>query len=143
LYLDLLYDGLMIETHIEPDNALSDSSQQLNPAQFHGMMDRLKVKHETVDSSELQRRISELRLDIDSIDDHIIRLLAKRMEIVCKMGRIKKDNDISVLQPRRWKELIENRCSTGSDLNLSEEFVFQLFQIIHEEAIRRQESCQG
>lgn len=137
--LDLLYDGLMIEVHIDPSKALSDSSQQVTPGQFRSLLGRLSCKSESSESIEYQTRIKELRLEVDSIDEHIIRLLGKRMEIAKKMGELKRKNNISILQPQRWKEIIVSRLAVGNRQNLSEEFLLQLLQTIHEEAIQHQE----
>ena len=138
--LDLLYDGLMIEVHINPSEALSDSRQQITPEQFHSLISRLTPKRESSDSMEFSARIKELRLEVDSIDDHIIKLLGKRMEIAGKMGDLKRSNNISTLQPGRWKEIIATRLAAGREHNLSEDFIFQLFQAVHEEAIQHQET---
>ncbi|GBD96138.1 phospho-2-dehydro-3-deoxyheptonate aldolase [bacterium BMS3Abin06] len=137
--LDLLYDGLMIEVHINPPKALSDSGQQLTPEEFRSLINRLTIKSETGDSNEYRTRIKELRMEVDNIDEHLIALLGKRMEIAGKMGDLKRRNNISTYQPQRWKEIIAGRIASGSEHDLSEEFVFQLFQVIHEEAIRHQE----
>lgn len=137
--LDLLYDGLMIEVHIDPKSALSDSEQQITPDHFRTLIDRLTLKKELSDSREFQTRLQELRLEVDSLDDHIIRLLGKRMEIARKMGNIKRRNNVSTLQPQRWKEIIASRIADGKEQELSEDFVLQLFQAIHEEAIHQQE----
>ena len=137
--LDLLFDGLMIEVHRNPQEALSDSGQQLTPVQFYSLIERLTIKSEAADSREFQIRIRELRHEVDTIDEHLIRLLGKRMEIAGKMGALKRKNNISILQPNRWEEIIESRRSIGRENGLSGDFVFQLFQLIHEEAIERQE----
>jgi chorismate mutase len=137
--LDLLYDGLMIEVHRNPAEALSDPEQQFTPDQFFSLIKRLKVKSETGDSREFQIRIKELRHEVDNLDEHLIKLLGKRMEIAEEMGRLKRKNNISILQPHRWKEILDSRRAAGDEYGLASEFVFQLFQIIHEEAIRRQE----
>lgn len=136
--LDLLYDGLMIEVHADPSKALSDALQQLTPEQFRLFIDRLTLKSEMSDSDEYQRRMKELRIEIDHVDEHILNLLGKRMEIVRKMGSVKKQYSVSALQPKRWKEIVASRISAGKDEQLSEEFTFQIFQAIHEEAIRHQ-----
>jgi chorismate mutase len=137
--LDLLYDGLMIEVHINPARALSDSGQQLTPRQFRLLINRLTLKSELSGSQEYQKRIKELRIEVDDIDEHLIKLLGKRMEIAEKMGFLKRNNNISTLQPHRWKEIIASRITEGKKKHLSEEFIFQLFQLIHEEAIQHQE----
>lgn len=137
--LDLLYDGLMIEVHSNPAQALSDSGQQITPAAFKSLIRRLTLKREVSDSNEYQTRINELRLEVDSLDEHIIELLGKRMEIARKMGFLKRKNNVSTLQPERWNEIIQSRVSMGNIQNLSGDFIFQLFQAIHEEAIQQQE----
>jgi chorismate mutase len=137
--MDLLYDGLMIEVHNNPAEALSDSRQQLTPEQFLSLTNRLTLKSEVSNNEEYQRRMKELRSEVDNIDEHIIQLLGKRMEIAKKMGILKRKNNISILQPHRWKEIISSRLSAGGDYNLTKDFTFQLFQIIHEEAIQQQE----
>jgi chorismate mutase len=137
--LDLLYNGLMIEVHSDPSKALSDSSQQIKPSQFISLIRRLTLKKELSSSEKYQARISELRAEVDSLDDHVIKLLGKRMEIAKKMGILKHKNDVSTLQPGRWKEIIKSRVAMGNEHNLTKEFIFQLFQAIHEEAIQQQE----
>jgi len=137
--LDLLFDGLMIEVHNNPSVALSDAMQQVTPDQFRVLRKRLTLKNEVSDSDEYKMRIRELRLEIDHLDDHIIKLLGKRMDIARKMGAIKRRHNISTLQLQRWKEILESRVATGKEELLSEDFVFQLFQAIHEEAINQQE----
>lgn len=141
--LDLLYDGLMIEVHVDPPNAWSDSRQQLTPDQFRVLMDRLTVKSELIKSEEYQARIRELRIEVDSLDKQLIEVLGKRMEIVREMGDLKRRNNISTLQPHRWNEIVVSRAATGSELGLAAEFIFRLFEEIHEEAIRQQEVGNG
>ncbi len=136
--LDLLYDGLMVEVHIDPTKALSDAEQQLTPKQYHSLVDRLTLKRELSDSQEFKTRLKELRTEVDHIDNNVLELLGKRMEIVQDMWALKLANNVSALQPHRWKEIIKSRIEAGQDLQLSENFIFQLFQGIHEEAIRQQ-----
>lgn len=136
--LNLLYDGLMIEVHVDPTNALSDARQQITPEEFRTLINRLTLKAELSDDEEFQARIKELRLEVDHIDSHLIELLGKRMEIVTGMGELKRKNNISPLQPQRWEEVVASRLVAGKKQDLSEEFVFQLFEAIHEESIRHQ-----
>ncbi|MEN8262660.1 MAG: chorismate mutase [Nitrospirota bacterium] len=137
--LDLLYDGLMIEVHRDPPRALSDAMQQLTPEEFRLMINRLTMKSELSDSEEYLRRMNELRLEVDHLDDHLLKILGNRMDVVRKMGTLKKRYNISALQPQRWKEILNSRVDAGKGERLSEEFTFQIFQAIHEEAIRHQE----
>lgn len=138
--LDLLFDGLMVEVHPDPPNALSDAAQQLTPDQFLAMVETLDLPHEQSDSPAFQHRLSELREGVDEIDSRLLTLLGQRMEVVREMGRIKTEQHVSTLQPHRWQEILHDRVQRGSQLELSEDFVLQLMQSIHEEAIRQQEA---
>ncbi len=139
--LDLLYDGLMIEVHPHPAKALSDSKQQLTPERFKDLVSRLRLKHEAIINAGFQSRMRELRAEIDSVDESLLELLHQRMNIVREMGRLKSHTDISVLQPNRWRTLLKKRMAIGRHEELSGEFVYQLFQLIHEEAIQQQEEA--
>ncbi len=136
--MDLLYDGLMIEVHNNPAAALSDAGQALTPAQYRSLMDRLSFRRERSDDLDYRARIKGLRLEVDAIDEHVVELLGKRMEIVEIMGELKRKNNISTLQPQRWNEILASRLAAGREQRLSEEFIFQIFQAIHEEAIQHQ-----
>jgi chorismate mutase len=136
--LNLLYDGLMIEVHINPSEALSDASQQLTPSEFKTLINRLSVKTEFSNSEEFASRINELRAQVDYTDEHLIKILGRRMEIVREIGSLKRSSKVSALQPQRWQEIIANRITEGVEYRLSEDFIFQIFESIHEEAIRHQ-----
>jgi len=136
--LDLLFDGLMIEVHVDPTKALSDAKQQITPEQFSSIINRLKLKTELSDDAAFQARMKELRLEVDLIDSHFIELLWKRMKIASEIGELKRKHNISPLQPHRWEDIVASRLDSGKKKELSEEFIFQLFEVIHEEAIRHQ-----
>lgn len=137
--MDFLFDGLMIEVHIDPKSALSDARQQITPRQFGMLTKNLKFKEVSVDEKEFRRQISLLRKEIDVIDGDIIGLLARRMEFVRRIGATKRSHDVSAFQPRRWEEMLRRRIKAGSKRNLSEGFILRLYQQIHEEALRHQE----
>jgi chorismate mutase len=137
--MDLLFDGLMVEVHPDPPNALSDAAQQLTPDQFLSMVANLRLPHEQSDSPVFINRMSELREGIDELDSQLLDLLGQRMDIVREMGALKVAQQVSTLQPHRWQEIVRDRIKKGSGLDLSEAFVLQLMQSIHEEAIRQQE----
>jgi chorismate mutase len=141
--MDLLYDGLMVEVHTNPPEALSDAKQQLTPRQFKELLDRLTFKREVSESQEFRIRLGELRQEVDGIDKNVLELLGKRMDIVREMWALKLENDVSALQPHRWEEIVQSRIAAGGNLELSENFIFQLFQAIHEEAIRQQAGDAG
>ena len=137
--MDLLFDGLMVEVHPNPSVALSDASQQLTPGQFFTMIGELVLPHERSDSSDFMQKMSGLREQVDGLDEQVLDLLSKRMDVVRKMGKVKAQQNVSTLQPNRWLEIVKDRVSKGAKLDLSEDFVLQLMQSIHEEAIRLQE----
>ncbi len=138
--MDLLFDGLMVEVHPDPPSALSDAAQQLTPDRFISMIENLRLPHEQSDSASFIHRMGELREDVDELDSRLLELLGQRMDIVQEMGRLKTEKNVSTLQPHRWQEIVEDRVKKGTGLDLSEGFVLQLMQSIHEEAIHQQEA---
>ena len=137
--MDLLFDGLIVEVHPDPPNALSDAAQQLTPSQFLSMVGGLVFPHEQSDNAPFVSRMSELRDEVDGVDSQLLELMGSRMGIVREMGRLKTEQNVSTLQPHRWQQIIEDRVRRGKAVDLSEAFVLQLMQSIHEEAIRQQE----
>ena len=137
--MDLLFDGLMVEVHPDPPSALSDAAQQLTPDQFLAMIEHLQLPHEQCNSTVFINRMSELREGVDDLDSQLLDLLGQRMNIVREMGTLKTEQQVSTLQPHRWEEILRDRIEKGRGLDLSEDFVLQLMQSIHEEAIRQQE----
>jgi chorismate mutase len=138
--MDLLFDGLMVEVHPDPPHALSDAAQQLTPAAFLSMVGKLQISREQSDSLSYGKRMSELRDGVDEIDSQLLELISGRMELVREMGRLKSEQKVSTLQPHRWQAILEDRVRRGTGLDLSEDFVLQLMQSVHEEAIRQQEA---
>lgn len=133
--LDLNFDGLMIESHIDPANALSDSKQQVTPEQLQSILNRLKLRKPNVnflDSIEALRRI------IDEKDKELIKILNERMDVVKKIGKIKNENDILILQEERWESILENMITLGEKYNMSTDFIKTLFKSIHQESILQQ-----
>jgi chorismate mutase len=137
--LDLLYDGLMIEVHHDPSAARSDAAQQLTPLQFREMLGRLIVRSAAGDSQSYESQMRNLRHVVDEIDENLIELLARRMQVVQSMGELKRVHKVSTLQPNRWQEILLSRAIAAAKHGLSEECVTQVYQLIHEEAIRLQE----
>jgi len=138
--MDLLFDGLMVEVHPDPPSALSDAEQQLTPAQLFSMVDSLELSREESNSPVFVDRLGRLREKVDDLDNQLLELLGQRMDIVAEMGRLKAEQSVSTLQPHRWQEIVDDRVKKGIGISLSEGFVLQLMQSIHEEAIRRQEA---
>ncbi|MDO9265223.1 MAG: bifunctional 3-deoxy-7-phosphoheptulonate synthase/chorismate mutase type II [Desulfosalsimonadaceae bacterium] len=141
--MDLLYDGLMIEVHINPSAALSDSQQQLTPENYGTLIKNLTIKKPSTQDQELYRQIMSFRKEIDDIDAHIIDSLGKRMVISRQLGAIKKRDTVAAYQPDRWSEIIQSRTKAGIRLNLAAEFIEQIYQLIHEESVRHQGLAQN
>jgi chorismate mutase len=138
--MDLLFDGLMVEVHPDPFHALSDAGQQLTPDRFFSMVDSLVLSREESDNPGFKVMLDTLRGRVDEVDVRILELLGQRMELVSRMGRLKAEESVSTFQPHRWQEIVDDRVARGTGFNLSEGFVLEIMQSIHEEAIRRQET---
>jgi len=136
--LDFGITGLMIECHINPDEALSDAKQQITPAELIGLLDRLKARQAEIGDRELRDRISQLRAEISRVDSKIIKDLAERMKCVDKIGQIKREHDIPVLQLSRWEYLLDDHLSAAREAGLEAEFIKAVFELIHAQAVRRQ-----
>ncbi|UZH56136.1 bifunctional 3-deoxy-7-phosphoheptulonate synthase/chorismate mutase type II [Salinimicrobium tongyeongense] len=137
--LDLNYDGLIVETHFDPDNAWSDAKQQITPATLVQIMKDLKIRKEVSESEEFQNKLHNLRAQIDVTDNQLIELLSKRMKISDEIGRVKKSQNVSVLQTKRWNEILGKMVLEGEQHGLSEEFILRLFKAVHQESINHQE----
>ena len=137
--LDLNFDGLMIETHFDPDNAWSDAAQQVTPTSLKQIMEDLKIRKETETDSSYRDSLENLRAQINVVDDQLIELLGKRMKVADQIGALKKEQNVAVLQSRRWNEILGNMVLEGEQKGLSEEFVLRMFKAIHQESINHQE----
>ncbi len=135
--LDLEMDGLMIETHIDPDNARTDAAQQITPETLKQLLDNLIIR-ERSGNVDFENKLEELRTEIDKLDVELLQILAKRMEIIDAIGKYKNENDITILQMKRWAGIITDRISIGTSLGLDEKFLIRLLNIIHKESIKRQ-----
>ena len=137
--LNLNYDGLMIETHNHPDKAWSDAAQQITPQRLKEVIAALVVPNKSAHDSAFNEKIEKLRLHIDEFDSKLIQVLGQRMRIADEIGLLKKENNVAVLQSRRWKQVLERMNAEGIPENLSEEFILKLFRAIHQESIIHQE----
>lgn len=136
--LDLNYDGLIVETHWDPDNAWSDAKQQITPATLIQYMKDLKIRKEVSESEEFIAKLDNLRALIDIADDQILDTLSKRMNISNEIGKIKKAQNVAILQNRRWNEILGKMILKGEENGLSEEFILKIFKGIHQESINHQ-----
>jgi len=136
--LDLNYDGLMIETHNDPDNAWSDAAQQITPKTLDQITIDLRIRKEEGDAVEFRNRLSTLRTKIDVVDHKLLEILGKRMKISDEIGQLKKENNVAILQTKRWNEILGKMILEGEDQKLSEEFILRIFKAIHQESINHQ-----
>jgi chorismate mutase len=136
--MDLNFDGLMIETHIDPDNAWSDADQQVTPERLGEILSDLKIRDANSTDKDFNDHLDDLRKKIDNIDRELIEVLAARMSIVEKIGEYKKDNNVTTYQVKRWDEIMKNRADLAKKMNLSEGYITEIYKIIHEESIRKQ-----
>ena len=136
--LDLDMFGLMIESHINPQAALSDARQQVTPDQLGELLGSLTLREATSDNEEFTNQLQQLRSMIDEIDEEMLRTLNRRMEVIEKIGEYKRDNNVTILQIERWLEILNTRTALARSLGLSEEFITRLCQLLHKESIRKQ-----
>ena len=135
--LDLNYDGLIIESHRDPDKAWSDASQQLTPHALGEMLHELHVRKAEY-GTDYQSQLDTLRSKLDNLDRELLEALGTRMSLVEQLGEYKRDNNVAVLQMDRWRQLRKNRADLGKQLNLYPDFVEELFELIHMASIRKQ-----
>lgn len=132
--MDLSFDGLIVESHRDPDCAWSDACQQVTPDVLDYVLNLLVIR----DASQTTENLSELRRQIDQIDEQLLELLAKRMRISKEIGIYKKEHNMPILQSPRYNEILEKRSVMGQDLELNTDFVKEILTSIHEESVRQQ-----
>lgn len=132
--LDLKFEGLIIESHCNPDNALSDAAQQLTPEVLDFTLNMLVIR----DNAQTTENINILRKQIDEIDEQLLTILAKRMRISKEIGIYKKEHNMPILQSGRYNDILENRAKQGQSMNLSPDFVTEIMKSIHEESVKVQ-----
>lgn len=137
--MDLDYDGVIVESHVDPDNAWSDAQQQVTPQRLKEILDHIIWRKETITSEELHEKLEKFRQQINQLDDEVLHLLSNRMKLAEQIGQYKRDNNITILQTNRWNEVLERVCKKGEKLGLSKEFITQYFDAIHMESIKHQD----
>ncbi|MGC8864340.1 MAG: chorismate mutase [Bacteroidales bacterium] len=135
--LDLEMDGLMIEVHPDPPHAFTDSAQQITPDTLFGILDGLKLRNRL--ASDFDDTLERLRLEIDKLDQELLEILARRMNIIDEIGIYKKNHSITILQLKRWRQMLAERMESGTHLGLDASFLTEVLQLVHEESIRRQQ----
>ncbi len=136
--MDLNYAGLMIESHNNPDKALSDAKQQLTPKQLNNLLKNLIIRDKKAKNTKAQESLEELRVKIDEFDDVILEALSNRMEISKKIGNVKKENNINIIQANRWNNILKDAMEKAKENGLSEKFVSNFYESVHQESINLQ-----
>jgi len=136
--LDLNYDGFMIETHIDPDNAWSDAKQQITPARLDEITTDLRIRQKSSSKEEFQRKLGMFRKELDLIDNNMIDLLKDRMGVAEEIGRLKHKENVAILQSARWSDILQKMIDLGEKSGLSKEFVEKIYKEIHVESINIQ-----
>ena len=137
--LDLNFDGLMIETHNDPDNAWSDAAQQITPKTLINLMKDLVIRKESLEERSFINELENLRIKIDNADSQILDIIGNRMKVSEEIGKIKKKQNVAILQSARWNDILEKMISDGKEKGLSEDFILKIFKAIHQESINHQE----
>lgn len=136
--VDLDFDGVMIESHIDPDNAWSDAKQQITPEQLKDLLAGIHWRKEDVDSEAFHQVLEKLRQQINHLDDELMQLLSQRMKVAEKIGEYKKNNEVVILQTNRWNEILERAYKKANPLGLSKEFITRYLDAVHMESINHQ-----
>ncbi len=135
---DLRFDGLIVESHICPEKALSDASQQLTPEDFLSLIDKINWRAGMTDDPEFISALEQFRDQIDQLDAEVFELLAKRMKVAEEIGRVKRQNNVAILQGGRWSNIVDKVKAQAPRLGLSEEFLHTILEAIHIESINKQ-----
>ena len=136
--IDLDFDGLMLESHIDPDNAWSDAKQQVTPERLNEIINALIWRKENTSQQEFITALMHLREQINQVDDELLLLIGQRMKLADKIGEYKRDNNITILQTSRWNEILDRAFVKGENLGLSREFIIRYFNAVHMESINHQ-----
>lgn len=135
--LNLGTNGLMVESHINPDEAKTDAAQQVTPESLRLLLKNLKPRSLSV-GTPFDYKLEQLRTEIDKLDGELLNLLARRMEVVDEIGEYKKEHNMTILQLKRWQHIIDDRLAIGSFSGLDKKFLIQLLELVHEASIQRQ-----
>ena len=136
--IDLDFGGLMLESHISPDDAWSDAKQQVTPARLKEIIETIVWRADHTNEEDFVTALATLREQINHIDNELLTLIGQRMKIADKIGAFKRDNNITILQTNRWNEILERATVEGEKLGLSKEFVVRYFDAVHLESISHQ-----
>ncbi len=132
--MDMGFDGLIIESHCNPEEAWSDAAQQVTPDVLDYILSQLVVREKTTTTEG----IKQLRQQIDDLDNQLIDLLSKRMRVSREIGQYKKEHNMTVFQANRYNEILEKRGAQASQCGIDPECVAEIFEQIHQESVRQQ-----
>jgi chorismate mutase len=133
--LDLKFDGLMIETHRDPENAWSDAAQQVTPEALDIILSHLIIRTEQpINTVEIQH-IEELRKAISGFDDQMMEIISQRMKVVAEIAGFKKEYNMTIFQEAHWNQLLDKYMAKGTEKGLSNAFIMAFFKAIHQESI--------
>ncbi len=136
--LDLEMNGIMIESHCNPKQALSDAKQQITPLELQSLINQLVVRKLNLEDDELEKQIQAKRKRIDELDAILLEILSERMKIIHEIGWMKKNKEITVLQLQRWDAILKDRLSEAQKLHINPELVKKIYETIHSESIQIQ-----
>ncbi len=136
--LDLNMDGLMVETHIFPQNALSDAEQQITPKQLTNLISSLVLRETSAEDKNFNAQLKKIRKSIDEVDMRLLQVMGERTKLVQEIGRFKKENSVTILQIERWFEILKTRQDMGISCDLENQMVSELFELIHKHSILTQ-----
>ena len=141
--LDLGYDGLMIETHPNPEMALSDADQQVSLSSLEDILKQLRFTKKHSDDALFVSQLEQLRERIDHLDQEIVEILSMRKQLIENIGHYKKENNVTVFQLERWNEILSTRMEWGKSKNISPQYIQEIYKAIHDESIRIQTEIMG
>lgn len=136
--MDIGFDGIHLESHINPDKALSDAKQQLTPAAFGELIDSLQMRQSLEHNPLAENQLEMLRNRIDHLDHYLLEMLSERMDVVREIAEYKREHNLAIVQPSRWTEILEDRVNSGQRKHLTEKFIKELFHALHKESIHHQ-----
>lgn len=132
--MDLNFDGLIVETHVNPEKAWSDAPQQVTPAVLDFILNSIVIR----DTNQTTENLTDLRRQIDELDNDLLELLAKRMRVSREIGMYKKEHNMPILQEHRYDEILQKRIAQAGEMGMKEEFMKTVLVAIHEESVRHQ-----
>lgn len=136
--MDMGFEGLMIETHPQPDEAWSDAAQQITPHELANLLSKLIIREQATTDMRKASELDYLRQMMDTVDAEIIDLLARRMELSIRMGHVKKDCNIAVYDAERWREIVRTRTNHAEKMNLQKEYILSIYEKVHHQSIKKQ-----